>query len=182
MRGPHSFDGASPQILEAIAAGMTEQHASAGEAVIREGEPAKDFFVVAQGKLDVLAKGEASTITTVNRSAEGDYFGEIGLLERLPRTATVKAETDTVLYRIEGHAFLDAVTQAPVISGVLHRRSIKRDEMEGWSNPFAHRLAGVDAGSGRKLNSPFRPNWSFSFWSSDRMSSAALMARRASSS
>jgi len=43
----------------------------------------------------------------------------MGLLERLPRTATVKAETDTVLYRIDGQAFLDAVTQTPVISGVL---------------------------------------------------------------
>jgi len=41
----------------------------------------------------------------------------MGLLERLPRTATVKAETDTVLYRIDGQAFLDAVTQTPVISG-----------------------------------------------------------------
>ena len=53
----------------------------------------------------------------VNRLIEGDYFGEMGLLERLPRTATVKAETDTVLYRIDGQAFLDAVTQTPVISG-----------------------------------------------------------------
>ena len=72
------------------------------------------------GTVRVLPFGEKGLReTTVNRLTDGDYFGEIGLLEGLPRTATVKAETDTVLYRIDGQDFLDAVTQAPVISGFL---------------------------------------------------------------
>jgi CRP-like cAMP-binding protein len=43
----------------------------------------------------------------------GTYFGEIGLIERIPRTATVTAATNTRLVRIDGDAFLDALTSAP---------------------------------------------------------------------
>ncbi|MFN2488651.1 MAG: cyclic nucleotide-binding domain-containing protein [Actinomycetota bacterium] len=50
---------------------------------------------------------------------EGDYFGEIGLLERIPRTATVRAVTDCKLYRITGKDFLATVNELPVISGAL---------------------------------------------------------------
>ncbi len=119
LRDLRIFEGASGSQLERIARNMKEERVAIGTTIVREGEPADDFFVVAEGKLDVLAKGEASTINTVNRLAEGDYFGEIGLLERLPRTATVRAKTDAAVYRIDGQAFLDAVTQAPVISGIL---------------------------------------------------------------
>jgi CRP-like cAMP-binding protein len=42
----------------------------------------------------------------------GTYFGEIGLLERIPRTATVTALEAVELYRIEGDAFLDALATA----------------------------------------------------------------------
>jgi CRP-like cAMP-binding protein len=120
LRGLRIFDGASPQILEAISVSMTEQHVSAAEVVIREGEPATVFFVIASGTLRVLASGESgSSPAEVNRLQAGDYFGEIGLLERIPRTATVQATEDSIVYRISGDSFLDAVTQAPVISGVL---------------------------------------------------------------
>ncbi len=49
----------------------------------------------------------------------GDYFGEIGLLERIPRTATVQPTEDSIVYRISGDTFLNAAEQPPVISGVL---------------------------------------------------------------
>ncbi|MFN2488512.1 MAG: MFS transporter [Actinomycetota bacterium] len=119
LRDLHIFDGASPVTLERIARDMKEERVACATTVVREGEPAHDFFVVAAGTLTVLAKGEATSPRIANRLEAGDYFGEIGLLERMPRTATVRAATDCILYRIGGKDFLSAVTQAPVISGAL---------------------------------------------------------------
>jgi CRP-like cAMP-binding protein len=87
--------------------------------VLREGDPATDFYIVESGTLEVLSSGKEGTEKVVNQLAPGDYFGEIGLLERIPRTATVKATADTVHYCFDGQAFVNAVRQAPVISGVL---------------------------------------------------------------
>jgi CRP-like cAMP-binding protein len=47
------------------------------------------------------------------------YFGEIGVLERIPRTATVTAITDARVLRIEGTALLDSLTTAPPSSSLM---------------------------------------------------------------
>jgi CRP-like cAMP-binding protein len=44
---------------------------------------------------------------------DGSYFGEIGLLEGIPRTATVTAVEECRCYRIEGEEFLQALTATP---------------------------------------------------------------------
>ena len=47
------------------------------------------------------------------------YFGEIGLLEHVPRTATVSATQPSTVYRIAGDAFLDALTATPLTPAAL---------------------------------------------------------------
>jgi len=114
------FKGLPEVTLERLALSATEERVSGGTEVLREGALADSFYVVASGTLTVLSSGErGGQIAEVNTLCDGDYFGEIGLLEHLPRTATVKTDTECVLYRIDGRAFLDAVSQAPVISGAL---------------------------------------------------------------
>jgi MFS family permease len=120
LRGLKIFDGAPRQSLEMIATTMSARHVAPGDAVVQEGDPATDFYIVESGTLEVLSAGERGDHPAlVNRLGAGDYFGEIGLLERVPRTATVRALTDCHLYRISGEGFLASVTQAPVISGAL---------------------------------------------------------------
>ncbi|MDP9233067.1 MAG: MFS transporter [Actinomycetota bacterium] len=114
------FAGAPRQTLETIASVMTEESAEPGTDVIREGDPADDFFVVRDGELDVVAVGEMGTSPRkVNSLRPGDYFGEIGLLEGIPRTASVRAATPTRLYRISGPDFLDTVNRTPALSMTL---------------------------------------------------------------
>jgi CRP-like cAMP-binding protein/predicted MFS family arabinose efflux permease len=114
------FAGAPRQTLETIASVMTEESTEPGTDVIREGDPADDFFVVREGELDVLAVGEMGAgPRKVNSLGPGDYFGEIGLLEGIPRTASVRAVTPTRLYRIPGRDFLDTVNRTPALSMTL---------------------------------------------------------------
>lgn len=114
------FAGMPRASIESLAAALTEESVPAGEVVIEQGAPADDFFVLRAGTLEVLSSGEAGgTQTKVRDLHEGDYAGEIGLVERLSRTATVRATSDCSLYRIKGDAFLNSVNGAPAISGAL---------------------------------------------------------------
>jgi MFS family permease len=106
--------------LVMLAASLVEETAPSGTDVVREGDPATALFVVRGGDLDVYAAGESGGVPRlVNQLHDGDWFGEIGLLENVPRTATVRTRTDCTLWRIAGADFLDAVNQMPVLSGAL---------------------------------------------------------------
>jgi CRP-like cAMP-binding protein len=101
------FAGAPRSTLEALAAELRPQHASAGEVVIREGDEPDDLYLVASGRLLVTTERAGP----VGELTDGDYFGEIGLLHRVPRTATVTATTDSELFRLSGETFLRVVNE-----------------------------------------------------------------------
>lgn len=120
------FEGASPRALEVLAANAVEAQVRAGQWVVREGEPADDFYVIRSGELDVTAIGERGAFNVVNRMGPGDHFGEIGLLERRPRTASVQATSDCDLYRITGEAFLEAVGELGAMTPLLREGLVTR--------------------------------------------------------
>jgi len=65
-----------------------------GMTVFREGEPADALYVISRGQADVLRRDGSGRLEPVNRLAEGQFFGEIGVLSRGRRTATVVAATE----------------------------------------------------------------------------------------
>ncbi len=75
--------------LEQIGSSMKERRFSAGQEIAREGESGVGFFVIRDGNAKVTVGGEER-----RRLGPGDYFGEIALIARSARTATVTAETD----------------------------------------------------------------------------------------
>jgi MFS family permease len=81
-----------------------------GEAVITQGEAGKRFYLIAAGEVEVAVNG-----AHLNRQSEGDCFGEIALLNDIPRTATVTALHGCQLLALERQQFISAVTG--------HRRS-----------------------------------------------------------
>jgi MFS family permease len=91
--------------LEQVAASLEEARVPAGEEIVRQGEPGDRFYLIKDGALDVNVDGEL-----VQSLAPGDSFGEIALLRDVPRTATVRARSDAVLYALDRRHFLAAVT------------------------------------------------------------------------
>jgi CRP-like cAMP-binding protein len=77
---------------------------AAGEVVVREGDESDRFFIVETGLVEVTQDG-----VVLRREGPGEFFGEIGLLRDVPRTATVTAVEDTVLQSLSREAFLAAV-------------------------------------------------------------------------
>lgn len=91
--------------LEELAGRLTTVRAAAGEAVVRQGEPGDRFYVIAEGEAAVTVDGRP-----VPPLGPGGFFGEIALLRDVPRTATVTAATELVLYALERDPFIAAVT------------------------------------------------------------------------
>ena len=91
--------------LEQLAHALEEVPASAGEEIVRQGEPGDRFYLIKRGGFDVYVDGEP-----VQSLEAGDSFGEIALLRNVPRTATVRARTEALLYALDRRHFLAAVT------------------------------------------------------------------------
>jgi Major Facilitator Superfamily/Cyclic nucleotide-binding domain len=113
------FASANRAALERLAAACSVVRAHAGDAIVTEGEEADALYVIVSGRVDVKARGEGEAEQHIRVMEPGSYFGEIGLLERIPRTATVTALEDVELYRIDGDAFLDALATASATTSLL---------------------------------------------------------------
>lgn len=121
------FNGAPQRALEEMAGSATEVDIPAGTAVVREGEEADAFYVIVSGELQVTSAGELGAEPVFLRTlAAGGWFGEIGLLEGIPRTATVTATTDVRVLRIPAESFLSALTAAPTGFGALREGATRR--------------------------------------------------------
>jgi MFS family permease len=99
------FSPLSPLALERLARQLIPVEAEAGTEVIRQGDEGDRFYVVDDGRCEVLIDGQPMAAIL-----RGGGFGEIALLRDVPRTATVVALTPLKLYALERDAFLAAVT------------------------------------------------------------------------
>jgi CRP-like cAMP-binding protein/Zn-dependent protease len=71
-----------------------------GEELIREGEPGDAFYAIGSGRVEVLRGGRA-----LRTLGPGEFFGEVALLEDVPRTATVRTLTPVRVFRLERAGF-----------------------------------------------------------------------------
>jgi MFS family permease len=91
--------------LEHLATRLVPLRLEPGTVIVKEGDAGDRFYIVAEGEVEVTSDGEI-----VSRLEAGGYFGEIALLRDVPRTATVVAKTQVVLYALDREDFLAAVT------------------------------------------------------------------------
>jgi MFS family permease len=100
LRAVDIFEPLPEATLERLALSLQELRVPAGGTVIREGDTGDLFYVIGDGEVEVAGR----TLRA------GDSFGEIALLRDVPRTATVTATSNVVLYTLERDVFVAAVT------------------------------------------------------------------------
>ena len=101
--------------VERVAVGLVPVATAAGTALMTQGEPGETFIVIASGEVEVSVDGRP-----IHRLGSGDGVGEIALLRRRPRTATVVAVTDVTGYSVDAATFLAAVA-GPAAAAVTER-------------------------------------------------------------
>jgi CRP/FNR family cyclic AMP-dependent transcriptional regulator len=94
------FGGLSDTGLDRLIPMLVERRFDAGATVVAEGEAGRSMFIVQSGMLVVSKRGRAGRIIRMSTLAPGDFFGEMTLIEMQNRSATVAAETTTVLYEL----------------------------------------------------------------------------------
>jgi class 3 adenylate cyclase/CHASE2 domain-containing sensor protein len=111
------FEGADRASVEAVAAVAVPESVQAGTVVVTEGDAADDLYVIRSGTFSAATAAHG----TLRLMTAGDWFGEIGLLEQRPRTASVIAQSAAEVWRIPGDVFLTAVGGAGSIADPLRR-------------------------------------------------------------
>jgi CRP-like cAMP-binding protein len=108
------FSTCTKSELRTIANLGTRVHVADGAVLIEQGKPGREFFLLVEGGARCIVDGEQVAIF-----GAGDFFGEMALLDRRPRNATVVATADSevlVLSASEFHGLLDS---APTITKKL---------------------------------------------------------------
>lgn len=120
------FSACSRQELQAVARRSTDVSFPAGEVLIKQGESGYEAFVIVDGAVEVSRDGTQLAVL-----GDGDFFGELSLIDRSPRTATVTTLAPTEAIVLTLQEFDALLEEAP---------SITRSMLMG----MAARLASLD--------------------------------------
>jgi CRP/FNR family cyclic AMP-dependent transcriptional regulator len=121
------FEGLSKKQLRRISSLMTRLDRPAGDVLTKEGQQGYEFFIVLEGEVQVR-QGDRVVATR----GPGEYVGEIALLDKRPRTATVVATTPVSLEVLSRREFVSLLAQVPELA-------------EQIMATMAQRLADLDA-------------------------------------
>ena len=94
------FGGLSEASLDLLISMLVERRFDVGATVVAEGEPGRSMYIVHSGELVVSKRGESGRAVRITGLGPGDFFGEMTLLEMHDRSATVVADSPTVLYEL----------------------------------------------------------------------------------
>lgn len=115
------FEGLSKKELTALARSTDDLEVDAGKVLCREGELGHEFFVIVEGEAEVRKDGRQ-----VGTLGPGDFFGEIALVEKSSRTATVTATTPLRFFVLASQSFWSLLDHNPQVERKVLRALARR--------------------------------------------------------
>ena len=110
------FSGVRPDDLAAVADRAIEVQFPADRVIARQGEIGTGFFVIIAGGVRVVRDG-----TVVARLGPGEFFGELSVLDRMPRNASVTAEVPTSCLALASWDFEKVLLEEPALTLTILR-------------------------------------------------------------
>jgi CRP/FNR family cyclic AMP-dependent transcriptional regulator len=110
------FAGLSKGELQTIAQITTPRHYRRNQVIIKTGERRKVFFLLIAGAVRVSVEGHRGKAITLGALYPNDFFGEMALLDGLPRSATVTAIEESQVLVISRKDFLGCIQKVPQIT------------------------------------------------------------------
>jgi CRP-like cAMP-binding protein len=107
------FAGLADPALARLTERARQTTVQAGEVILREGEPGNHLYVIASGSVRVCKRSDRAPEVELARLKAGDFFGEMCILETLPRVATVLAVSEATLFALPSVAFYELFKAMP---------------------------------------------------------------------
>lgn len=114
IRGVPLFADADEKFLDRLAGEFIERTYAPGETITEEGEAGRTFVVIESGEATVTVHGRE-----VGKLGPGDAFGEMALIDKSARSATVKAEGEVHGYQLPVWSFRPIVESHPEMAWAL---------------------------------------------------------------
>ena len=114
IRGVPLFSDLDDKTVASLASEFVERHFDVGAAIATEGVDGLNFFIVASGEASVTVQG-----ADVGTLGPGSSFGEVALVDKSARSATVTATTPMVAYALPVWSFRPFIEQRPELAWKL---------------------------------------------------------------
>jgi putative ABC transport system ATP-binding protein len=121
LRRLPTFATLTPAALAEVAEKMSKEQFAAGTVIVRQGDIGDKFYLLYHGSMDVIIDDGTPNRRLAAPLTEGDYFGEMALLAHAPRSATVVAGEDSVVYSLGKDDFNAAVAASASFKEQLYR-------------------------------------------------------------
>jgi len=121
LRRLEIFSSSDDRLLKQITKLANEVHAGAAQPLAIEGATSRRFHVIARGTADVTVNGHF-----LASLGEGDFFGEMSLLDGRPNSASVTATSPVRLYSFEPRAFYSLISDFPAVTHKIMRGLAER--------------------------------------------------------
>jgi HD-GYP domain-containing protein (c-di-GMP phosphodiesterase class II) len=99
----------------------SERRYAKGEVIIEESSPAERFFIIFRGKIEITKKFEDGEQFVLGVHSDGEFFGEMAILDAGPRSATARALESTTVLEISRTDFESLLYTAPVLAFTIMR-------------------------------------------------------------
>ena len=110
------FSAVPPHRLRAIAQMAHRRRFSEGETVLRKGEVGSTLYVIRSGRMNVMRDTEGADAVVLASLGPGEFFGELALFDRQPRSATVIAAEETETLSLGRAEILDIIGRYPEVA------------------------------------------------------------------
>lgn len=121
LRRAPLFEGLTDKELTALAMRTEDMDFPAGKVLCKEGETGSEFYVIMEGEAEVTQAGQK-----VATHGSGDFFGEVALVEDVPRIATVTATTPIRCFVLTRGRFLHVLDDLPEVERKVMRALARR--------------------------------------------------------
>lgn len=119
LQGVPIFAGLSEEAINLLVKHARTLLVKAGDFIVREGESGNRFYLIGQGEVRVVKQVGTPQEFELARLGPRDFFGEMCILETLPRSASVQAVTDGEVFALSSLDFLYLYEKLPSEYGIL---------------------------------------------------------------
>jgi len=124
------FEGLSEADVDRLAQQLVAQHFDQGSAIFWEGDPGDRFFVIVRGVVEVSVETDTGA-RIIAHLEDGDFFGEMALLDDVPRNATVTAVTSTTTLSLDRDQFQSIVAGDAEMAAAVREAALDRARQNG---------------------------------------------------